>query len=256
MKNRFLSLIKNTSKEAVSQECIVSDISEIWNAPSYVDSRRFEPDPGQMEANRCMCMFSGSNVLEDYTQLRAQILQKTREKGWNTIMITSARSGAGKTVTAINLALTLAKTCDDTVLLVDCDLKNQTIYQYMGIPGDKGLVDILINGDVMNQVMVWPGIEKMTVISGGRSIQGSSELLGSPQMGALVAEMKQRYSDRTVFFDVPACLQSADALTFAPLVDAILIVVEEGATTHKDIDAVLGILPRDKIIGFVLNRKK
>lgn len=256
MKNLFLSFTKNVSKAATSTEYPVSDISGIWNAPSYVDSRRFEPDPDQMEANRCMCMFSGSEVLENFTQLRAQILQKTREKGWNTIMITSAGKGAGKTLTAINLALTLAKTCDDTVLLVDCDLKNQTICRYMGIPGDKGLVDILLNGNVMNQVMVWPGIEKMTVISGGRSIQGSSELLGSPQMATLVSEMKQRYSDRYVFFDVPACLQSADALTFAPLVDCILLVVEEGITTQKEVDATLGMLPRDKILGYVLNRKK
>lgn len=208
-----------------------------------------------MEENRCLCMFKGADVQENYTRLRAQILQKTREKGWNTLMITSAGHKAGKTVTAINLALTLAKTCDDTVLLVDCDLKNQSICRYMGIPGDKGLVDILINGEAMNQVMVWPGIEKMTVISGGRAIQGSSELLGSPQMAALVSEMKQRYSDRYVFFDVPACLHSADALTVAPLVDAILLVVEEGVTTHKDIDAALGLLPKDKILGYVVNRK-
>ncbi len=255
MKNRFLSLIKTASK-ATGTELNVSDISGIWNAPAYVDSRRFEPDPARMQDNRCMCMFSGSDVQENYTRLRAQILRKTRENGWNTIMITSAGPCAGKTVTAINLALTLAKTCDDTVLLVDCDLKNQTICRYMGIPGDKGLADILIDGDAMNRVMVWPGIEKMTVISGGRSIHGSSELLGSPQMAALVSEMKQRYSDRTVFFDVPACLHSADALTFAPLVDAILLVVEEGVTTHKDIDSVLGILPRDKVLGYVMNRKK
>jgi len=255
MKNQFWSSKKNTYQEVVTQAPVFSDISGIWNAPSYVDSRRFEPDQGRMEESRCVCMFPDSDVSENYTQLRAQILQRTREKGWNTIMITSAGPKAGKTLTAINLALTLAKTCDDTVLLVDCDLKDQMICRYMGLPEDKGLVDILLNGHAMSQVMVWPGIEKMTVISGGRPIQGSSELLGAPQMATLVSEMKKRYSDRYVFFDVPACLQSADALTFAPLVDCILVVVEEGKTTNKEIEATLEMLPKDKILGFVMNRK-
>ena len=232
------------------------DISGIWNAPSYVDSRHLKPDVKHMEANRFMCYFPDADVLENYTQLRTQILQKTREKGWNTIMVTSAGPRTGKTLTAVNLSLTFAKTCEDTVLLVDCDLRNQTICKDMGIASEKGLADIIIDGVPMNNVMIWPGIDKMTVISGGRSIKGSSELLGSPQMAAVVSEMKKRYSDRYVFFDVPAALNVADALTFAPLVDCILIVIEEGKTTHKEIRMMLNMFQREKILGYVVNKQK
>lgn len=233
-----------------------TDFSGIWNAPSYVESRHIRPDLDRMEAHRCLGMFSDAEVTENYTQLRTQILRKIRAKGWNTIMITSAEPGAGKTVTAVNLALTFAKTFEDTVLLVDCDLRKQRICDYMGLPGDKGLADIILEGVPMNEVMVWPGIEKMTVISGGRKVNGSAELLGSPRMAALVDEMKNRYSDRYVFFDVPAALQMADALTVAPLVDCVLIVVEEGKTTHSEIQTMLGMFPREKILGYVVNKRR
>lgn len=231
------------------------DISSIWNAPNYLESRRFDLDPVHMEKNRCVGMFPDSPVTEHYTQLRAQVLQRTRLKNWRTLMITSPGPGTGKTVTAINLALTLAKTCEDTVLLVDCDLKNQTVCRYMGLPEDKGLVDVLLRGNAMSQVITWPGIDKMTVISGGTPFQASSELLGSTQMSRLVREMKKRYRDRYVIFDMPSCLNTADALSFAPHVDCILIVIEEGKTTHKEIESTLTMLPKEKILGYVINRK-
>lgn len=244
---------KNKQAETLSH--INPDISGIWNAPSYVASRHLQPDVKHMEANRFMCYFPDADVIEHYTQLRTQILQKTREKGWNTIMIIGAGPKTGKTLTAINLSLTFAKTCEDTVLLVDCDLRNQSICHAMGIPSEKGLADVILAGVPMNDVMIWPGIDKMTVISGGRPINGSSELLGSPQMAAIVSEMKKRYSDRYVFFDVPASLHLADALTFSPLVDCILIVVEEGKTTHKEIQMMLDMFPREKILGYVVNKR-
>ena len=77
-------------------------------------------------------------------------------------------------------------------------------------------------------MIVWPGIEKMTLISGGKTISDSAELLNSPKMKALVQEVKLRYADRYIIFDTPPILGWADAITFAPLVDCILMVVEEG----------------------------
>jgi non-specific protein-tyrosine kinase len=256
MRNDDTSKKSHSIDEFFISDQVDLDISSIWNAPTYAKSRRFDPDPVQMERERCVCMFSDSPVSDHYTKLRAQVLQRTREKGWRSIMITSPGPGTGKTVTAINLSLTLAKTCEDTVLLVDCDLKNQTICRYMGLPEDKGIVDVLLKGNTMSQVITWPGIDKMTIISGGQSIQASSELLGSTQMARLAADMKKRYKDRYVFFDVPACLQSADALTFSPYVDCILLVIEEGKTTHKEVEATLSMFPKEKILGYVINKKK
>jgi non-specific protein-tyrosine kinase len=75
-------------------------------------------------------------------------------------------------------------------------------------------------------------------------------------MKTLVAEMKTRYDDRYVFFDVPPLLESADAFTFAPFVDSILMVVEADRTHINDVKKALELIPQEKFLGFVLNRHK
>jgi protein-tyrosine kinase len=102
---------------------------------------------------------------------------------------------------------------------------------------------------------VWPGVEKLTLISGGRKVPNSSELLGSPAMKELVEDMKGRYPNRYVFFDVPPVLSGADAMAFAPLVDHILFIVRAGATPMPEAQRALSMLPREKVIGLVLNRQ-
>jgi non-specific protein-tyrosine kinase len=169
-------------------------------------------------------------------------------------MITSALRGEGKTLTAVNLALTFAKAFRQTVLLVDADLRLQRIHEVLGYESGKGLVEYLMEGCPVSEVMVWPGVEKLTVISGGKTIGESSELLGSRGMKELVGEMKNRYPDRYVLFDVAPVLAAADAISLAPLVDHIVFVVEAGRTHARDVERALRLLPQEKILGLVLNR--
>jgi non-specific protein-tyrosine kinase len=188
--------------------------------------------------------------------LRTKVLKLTKEKGWNTIMVTSALPGDGKTLTAINLSLTFAREFNHTVLLVDCDLRKQNVHEVLGIHSRKGLIDYLLNDVPMTEIMIWPGIEKFTLISGGRTVHDSAELLGSPKMKDLFWEMKTRYPDRYIFFDVPPLLSVSDAMTFATLVDGILFVVEAGKTPMEDVERAIEMIPKEKFLGFVVNRKK
>jgi non-specific protein-tyrosine kinase len=171
-------------------------------------------------------------------------------------MITSAMPGEGKTLTAINLAFVFAREFNQTVLLVDSDLRQQKIHRCLGLPNGAGLADYLLDDRPLKDLIVWPGVERLTVISGGRTIRESTELIGSPKMKDLVAEMKSRYDDRYVFFDVPPLLSGADALAFAPFVSAILMVVQAGRTSIQHVQKALDLLPKDKFLGFVLNRQK
>jgi len=225
-----------------------------WVSPRYAISKRVEFDGKAVADNRCVGALKGSCEIDAYKVVRTQISQLTKEDGKNTIMVTSARPGEGKTLTAINLALSFAKEYDQTVLLVDCDLKQQSIHKVLGIESRKGLVNYLADGTDLSQLIMWPGIEKFTLLSGGRSLFDSSELLGSPRMKELVSEMRDRYTDRYVIFDVPSVLVGADAITFAPLVDGIIIVVETGKTGIDDVKKVISLLPKEKILGFVLNK--
>ena len=252
---------KLTEESALTEgiEKIVSEkatCSADWNSPDYCESRSVHLDPDHLARNRCVSLVPDAQESEHYKVLRTNIMQRAKENNWNTIMITSVQPGEGKTLTAINLTAAFAKEFNQTVLLVDCDLRRQKIHQYLNFSNEKGIVDYLVNDCELKDLIVWPNIEKMTIISGGKTIFNSTELLGSPKMKTLVNEIKHRYDDRFVIFDLPPILGGADAITFAPMVDCILMVVEEGRTSIKDVKKALEMIPAEKFMGYVLNRRE
>jgi non-specific protein-tyrosine kinase len=226
-----------------------------WVSPDYTISRLVKLDPGLVRNNRCVANHESSPEMEQYRVLRTRILHRTSNGSGKIVMITSSIPGEGKSLTAINLAFTFARDYDLTALLVDCDLKQQSIHKLLGFASDRGLADHLLHGHPLADLMVWPDVEKLTIISGGNSVGASSELLGSPTMRHLVAEMRDRYPNRYIFLDTPPVLAGADAMALAPLVDHILFVVQSGRTPLQDIRKALHLLPKEKILGLVFNRQ-
>ena len=225
-----------------------------WVSPVYAESRPVRINLEEAADNRCVGVTGGWEEVEYYKILRNHIMMRTEPRNWNTIMITSALPGEGKTITSINLAFTFAKEFNHTVLLVDCDFYQQKIHKLLGYESDVGLGDVFQRNLSLKDIIVSPGVEKLTIISGGRTIQNSAEILGSPHMQALVSEIKARYPERFVLFDLPPVLTCADAIAFAPWVDAILMVVGAGKTPFDDIKKALDMIPQEKFIGFVLNQ--
>lgn len=226
-----------------------------WMSPAYSQSRNVVLDPNTLLKNRCVAMFPSSPEVESYKVLRTRIMRRTQEQGGRTIMITSSVPGEGKTVTSVNLALTFAKEFEQTAILVDCDLRKQQIHEVMGFKSDRGILNHLLDETPLSDLIVWPGVEKLTVISGGKTIHESSEIMTSPRMRKLVAEMKDRYPERYVFFDVPPLLAGADAVAFVPLVDWVIMVVQAGKTPMPEVNRALQMLPREKLLGLILNRQ-
>ena len=243
------------AKEGIAADIVEKTKGNDWTSPSYSQCRCASLDSNKVLKNRCVCLSPDAPELGYYKLLRTRIQQICQANGWNTVMITSALPGEGKTLTAINLALTFAMAHNQTALLVDCDLRRQNIHHYLGLSNEKGLADYLENGTQLKELILWPGVEKFTVISGGNPVRDSAELVGSAKMSALVAEMKARYEDRYVFFDVPPLLAEADALAFTPLVDCILMVIEP-KTPFQAVEKALELIPEDKFLGFALNKIK
>jgi protein-tyrosine kinase len=225
-----------------------------WISPTYSQSCTTHLNPGVLARNRCLAYLDNVPEAEAYRVLRTKIVQRTKGIGGSTILVTSALPGEGKTLTAINLAFTFAREYQHTVLLVDGDLRQQSVHKYMGCPGEKGLINHLADGTPFSELITWPGIEKMTMVSGGRSYQESAEILGSPRMKELIPDMKSRYPERYIVFDAAPVLTGADVLTLAPLVDYVIFVVQAGKTSQDDVKKAISFLPKDKILGFVLNR--
>jgi len=126
----------------------------------------------------------------------------------------------------------------------------------MGYASGVGLVDYLLQERPLKDLVVWPGIEQLTLVSGGRIVSNSAELLSSPRMKALVAEMKTRYEDRYILFDSAPVLAGADAMALAAHVDCVVMVVEEGRTRMREVKEAISMLPAEKLLGFVINRQK
>lgn len=220
----------------------------------YTETRVFEPDPGLLRANRVIAGRTGDAVADAYRMLRTRIMRVMDEHGWNSIAVTSAGAGEGKTLTAVNLAISMAREVDKTVLLVDLDLRRPGVHRIFGLEPAQGVADFLRGDAGLSDVLVNPGIERFVMLPGRGRVEDSSELLTSPRMKALSEEIKSRYRDRIVVFDLPPVLVVDDALAFAPQVDAFVLVVEEGKTQSDDIAAASKVLSNAKILGTILNK--
>jgi len=189
-----------------------------------------------------------------YRLLRTQVLQKMSAHGWNVLAVTSPSAGEGKTLTAINLAVSIARTVNYTVLLVDLDFRNPSIHRYLGVEPKAGILDYLLDGVPLTSVLLNPGIDRLVVLPGRSSFLRSAELLASPRMVSLVEELKSRYPSRIVLFDLPPVNSAADAMAFSPYVDASLLVLEEGKTLQADVRQALSYLGSTTVLGAVLNK--
>ena len=207
-----------------------------------------------LRQNRVVTASEEGPSTDAYKILRTQVLHRLRENGWNVLGVTSPGKQEGKTTIAVNLGISLAMEGNQTVLLVDADLRMPNVHRIFGLEGAQGLVDHLLDGAPIEDVLVNPDINRFLVLPGGRGVPGSAELLTSPRMLALAKELKHRYPSRLVLFDLPPLLDAADALAFSPHVDAILLVIEGGRTQTEQIERALHLLKGTPIIGTVLNK--
>ncbi len=222
---------------------------------TYTHTRSIDIPERELQERRVVSGFAGGPFVDAYKILRTQVVHRLRENKWNTLGITSPGEGEGKTLTAVNLALSLAMEVTQTVLLVDANLRNPTIHQVFGLGDCRGLADYLLDDIPVSELLVNPGIDRFVLMPGGRGIPNSTEFLTSPKMVSLVDEFKNRYQSRIIIFDLPPLLQTADVLAFSPYTDAILLVVEEGKTRIEDVTRAMELTKQSTpILGTVLNK--
>lgn len=224
---------------------------------SYTLTRQIRLTDEELKARRIVAGFAHDPRSEPYRQLRTQILQKMKSNAWRTLAITSPTSASGKTLTAINLAISLSQDVNQTVVLVDLDLKNPAVAQTLGVEHiDCGVVDYLDGKIGLEQILINPGFNRLVILPGLPSGPCSSEVLSSPAMQSLHEELVSRYDNRLVIYDLPALLQSDDAMMFAPAADATLLVVEDGKASREDLERCQQLLEGVNLIGNILNKAR
>jgi capsular exopolysaccharide synthesis family protein len=221
---------------------------------SYTQTRIFKPDPQVLRRNRVIAGVDDTSIVDAYKMLRTRVLQRMHQNGWKSLAITSPGPGEGKTLTAVNLALSLAMEVNHTVLLVDLDLRRPGVHTLFGFRPELGIADYLFSEIPLSDILFTPSVERLVVLPGNTPQEHSSELLSMPRTRELVEEITTRYPERIVIFDLPPVLIVDDALAFAPYVDAFLLVVEEGETARPALAEARELLKNVNLMGTVLNK--
>jgi Mrp family chromosome partitioning ATPase len=212
--------------------------------------QRLQGQPGVVAQDR-------SPLAESFKMLRNQVMQRMRSSGHKVLAVTSARAFPGKSLTALNLAMTIAADLDSAVLLVDADLTGRGLQEMFGLLGARGLSDHLKEGVPIPDLLINPGLPRFVLLPAGQQpTLNSAELLGTRQAQRLIQDMKMRYQDRYMVVDLPAVLDTADALAFLPFVDTTLVVVEDHTTALQDMQEMNKLLAPFHLIGSVLSPER
>jgi Mrp family chromosome partitioning ATPase len=220
----------------------------------YSETRIVDVPKPALEAARIVTGDGEDSITRAYKLLRTQVLHRMQEKGWRTLAVVSPSASEGKTLTAINLGIALAGSVQHTVVLVDCDWRKPSVHKYFNDEPEHDIASYLSNRVPLNKALVNPGIPRFCFLPCRSPISQSSERLGSARVGGFVAELRERYKNRIVMFDLPPMLQTDDCLAFLPHVDCALVVVEENRTKSEDVEQTIELIGRDKILGTVLNK--
>jgi len=224
--------------------------------PTYQRTRVIEIDQTRLRENKIVSLFHQNETADQIRILRTQVLERLTATGGNSILISSPNPQEGKTITAINLAISIAHEVNRTTLLVDADLRKPFVHYYLGFEAERGLAQYLTGEAEIPDLLVNPGIEKLTILPGGRPLPNSTELLGAPRMQSLVQELKGRYSDRYIIYDTTSLLTQADPIVFSRHVDGIVLVVEAERTTNKDLERTMELLKDRPVIGTLFNKSR
>ena len=189
-----------------------------------------------------------------YKMLRTQVLQRARQHGMRTIGVVSAASGEGKTLTAINLALSLAAEPNQSVVLVDLDLKHPSVAATLGLPAQAGLESYFSGAAALESLWCrYAEFERLVIAPTMAPLPGSSELLAGAGAAELMRCLRALRTDPLILIDLPPVLLSDDVLAIAQLLDGVVLVVTEEQTRREDIQRVFELLRSTPVIGTVLN---
>ena len=220
----------------------------------YTKTNRIIVGNNVLRKNRVLSAIDDNQIIDTYRLLRTRVLRRMRQNNWKSLGVTSAGKNDGKTLTSINLGISIAMKENYSVVVVDTDLRNPSVHNLFGFKPKYGLVDYLKSDVPLDKILVNPGIDRLVIVPGNKRTESSSELLSSPKMSRLAKELKTRYPTRIVIYDLPPILVGDDVVAFSPNLDTALFIVEEGGTDSEKLMQSVQLLDGIDIIGTVLNK--
>ena len=227
-------------------------------------TRRIELDLARMRELGMVTAAGGrTNLLEEFRIIKRPLLKRAfaergpKDNPGNLIMVTSSLPGEGKTYSAINLAMSIAMELDHTVLLVDADVARPSVLRTLGLPAQRGLMDILLDDKLdLADVMLRTNVDTLSILPAGTSTPRATELLASSTMTAMVHELAHRYPDRVIIFDSPPLMLTSESRVLASHMGQIIVVVEAQTTTQHAVKEALQQLEGMANVNLLYNKTR
>lgn len=206
--------------------------------------------------NRVVCFQERSPMTTGFDLLRTKLQMALRERKWQTVMITSPTAQCGKTVTAINLAMSLARQKDLVTVLADFDFRHPSIARYLGVNRPVDVKNLIRREASVNEVLFTtdvsgPGLRVLATMS---PVSRPAEILASAGMADLIDDLKASVPGGIILFDMPPILGSDDVLSFLPNVDGVLLLAASGHTKSQELIYCRSQIPEEKLIGIVFSK--
>ena len=213
-------------------------------------------DEDALSENRIVAAQADAPARSVYKVLRTRVLQRLRSSKWNVIGVTGSGPNEGKTITAINLAYSLARDVNHRVVLVDLDLRRPSLHNYLGIAPRKDLNNYLNGSATLGEILVRTTADRLAILTNQSSHADSSEMLSSPELAKMIHTLRNLGPKTITMVDRPPVLAGDDVLAFSPLIDAILLVVAQGQCRRESLVEAQELLKDFEILGAILNRSR
>ena len=226
--------------------------------PDFIDEQlnEFELNDAFLQSNRIVAHNSANICAKPYDILRTQILRTMDLKDWRILAVTSPTPACGKTLTAINLALSIARQPERSVLLVDMDLQRPRLASALGLSSRGGVLGVLAGSVGLKDAIVQAriGDHRLMVLPAEAPSSDSSEQMASRAMSAMIQQLKVDYQPRIVILDLPPMLSGDDVIAVLPQVDCVLLVAAVGTSTIAQVEECNKHLQSTDVVRLVLNK--
>ena len=196
---------------------------------------------------------NSKQVGESIRMLRTRIFYPESGEPPQTILVTSAIPGEGKSFVCANLGASIAQGIEKQALLVECDLRRPSLSNLLGISNSRGLVDYLQSGTPIEQLIQQTSMPGLSLLSSGKPPKNPAELLDTKKMAALIEDLKNQHPDRLIIFDSPPIQAASETDVLAKKVDKVILVVRWGYARREHAKQLAEMIGNDKIIGVVFN---
>jgi protein-tyrosine kinase len=213
-------------------------------------------DPCHLESHRIIAHDVRDQRSKSFDILRTQILRTMDTSHWQMLAVTSPTPGCGKTLTSINLALSIARQSDRAVLLVDLDLQKPQVAATLGLSCSTGVLSVVEGNARLQDALIAARIggARIAVLPTEQAVTGSSEWMTSAGMRAMLQAIRREFQSWTVILDMPPVLTGADVIAVLPQIDCTVLVAAAGKSQRSDIEEAARHLASADIVRVVLNK--